>query len=99
MHSPPPLDVRPNVAAALQSGRPVVAMASAAIAHTLPWPANLETARQADAAARQQGATLAIVAVWRGRLTVGLEAAEVETLVRGGSSLRASRRDLATAIV
>jgi len=99
MHSPPPLDVRANVAAALQSGRPVVAMASAAIAHTLPWPANLETVRQAESAAQKQGAVLALVAVWRGRLTVGLEAEEVEILVRGGSSIRASRRDLATAIV
>jgi pseudouridylate synthase len=98
MH-PPTLDVRPAVAAALQSHRPVVAMVSAPVAHTLPWPANIETVRQVEAAVRQEGATLAVVAVWRGRLTVGLEMSEIEALVRGGSARRASRRDLATAVV
>jgi pseudouridylate synthase len=99
MQSSPPLDVRPEVAAALQAGRPVVALGSAAIAHTLPWPANLETVRQANAVVQQERATLAVVAVWQGRLTVGLSLPEVETLVTGGSALRASRRDLAGAIV
>src|SRR5262249_3909302 len=94
-----PLDVRPEVADALKAGRPVVAIVSVPIAHSLPWPTNLETPRQPAPTARQEGATPAGVAVWRGRLTVGLDAAEVETLARGGSSLRASRRDLATAVV
>ena len=99
MHSPPPLDVRPEITAALQSKRPVVAMATGPIAHTLPWPANLETVRQADAAVQAEGAVLAPVGVWRGRLTVGLDLTEVEALARGGSAKRASRRDLVTAVV
>jgi pseudouridine-5'-phosphate glycosidase len=99
MHPPPPFDVRPEVAAALQARRPVVALGSAALAHSLPWPDNLETVRLAQAAAQEQGATLAVVAVWRGRLTVGLSAGEVEALAHGASSLRASRRDLATTVV
>jgi pseudouridine-5'-phosphate glycosidase len=86
------------VAAALKAGQPVVAMVSGPLAHTLPWPANLETVRLADAAVRQEGAILAIVAIWCGRPTVGLEIVEVEALTRGGSALRASRRDLATAV-
>lgn len=99
MHSAPPLDIRPSVAAALQDKRPVVAMTTGPIAHTLPWPANLETARQIEAAVRAEGATLAPVGVWRGRLTVGLDLAEVESLARGASAKRASRRDLVTAVV
>ena len=63
MHPPPPLDVRPEVAAALQAERPVVAMVSGPIAHTLPWPANLETVRLAEAAVRTAGGTLALVGV------------------------------------
>ncbi len=80
MQAPPPFDVRPAVAAALQAGRPVVAMVSGPIAHTLPWPANFETARLADDAVRQEGGTLAVVGIWRGRPTVGLETADVEAL-------------------
>jgi pseudouridine-5'-phosphate glycosidase len=99
MYPPPPLDIRPDVAAALQAGQPVVAFASAPIAHSLSWPENLEIARLAIAAARQAGAILAVVAVWRGRLTVGLTDEQLETLTRGGDSFRASRRDLPMAIV
>jgi len=99
MLTSPPLDIHPDVAAALQAGRPVVALTSAPIANTLPWPANLETVRLIEDAARKEGVLLAVVGVWRGRLTVGLEAGPLEALAKGGSYLRASRRDLATAVV
>jgi pseudouridine-5'-phosphate glycosidase len=98
MYAPLPIDIRPEVAAALQSKRPIVAMASAPIAHSLTWPDNLEIARLAEAAARQEGVVLALVAICKGRLTVGLSSAEVEALARGGSTLRVSRRDIATAV-
>jgi pseudouridine-5'-phosphate glycosidase len=87
------------VAEALKAGQPVVALSSAPLAHSLPWPANLETARQAEAAAREEGGVLAVVAVWQGRLTVGLQPREVEALASGASSFRASRHDLAGAVV
>src|SRR5919201_4821452 len=97
------LDIRPEAAAALQAGRPVVALESTLIAHGLPWPLNLETARQAEAAVRAEGAVPATVAVWQGRPTVGLAGAELETLARSrqapaGPVLKASRRDLAFAV-
>jgi pseudouridine-5'-phosphate glycosidase len=96
-HSPL-LDVRPEAAAAVRAGRPVVALESTLIAHGLPWPQNLETARAAEAAVRAEGAVPATVAVWRGRPTVGLSDAELEELARGEGVLKASRRDLATAV-
>jgi pseudouridine-5'-phosphate glycosidase len=99
MHAAPPFDLRPDAADALRAGRPVASLTSAPIAHSLPWPDNLEIARQAQAAALEEGATLAILAVWRGRLTVGLTAEEVEELALGASALRASRRDLPAAVV
>jgi pseudouridylate synthase len=98
MPTSPSLDVRPEVAAALKAKRPVVAMVSAPVGHTLPWPANAKTVEQAAAAVQAEGALLAVVGVWKGRLTIGLEPAEVNALAQGGSQLRASRRDLATAV-
>ena len=98
MQSSITLDVRPEVTAAFQAAQPVVALVTAPFAHTLPWPANLETYRRAEAAVRQEGGVLAAVAVWKGKLTVGLNADEMQTLVKGGSSQRASRRDLAKAV-
>ncbi len=53
----------------------------------------------AEAAARKEGATLAILAVWQGKLTVGLTPSEMEALCHGASVLRATRRDLAEATV
>jgi pseudouridine-5'-phosphate glycosidase len=93
------LHLHPEVAAALEAGRPVVALESTLVAHGLPWPINLETARAAEAAVRAEGAVPATIAVWRGRPTVGLEDAELEALARGGDILKASRRDLAAAVV
>jgi pseudouridine-5'-phosphate glycosidase len=92
------LDVRPEPAAALRAGRPVVALESTLIAHGLPWPLNLETARAAEAAVRAAGATPATVAVWRGRPTVGLAPDELERLARSPDVRKASRRDLAAAV-
>lgn len=92
------LDLRPEVAVALREGRPVVALESTLIAHGLPWPLNLETARQAEAAVRAENAVPATIAVLRGRPTVGLADAELETLAHEGDVRKASRRDLAAAV-
>ena len=93
-----PLDVRPEAAEALRSGRPVVALETTLIAHGLPWPMNLETARAAEAAVRAEGAVPATIAVWKGRPTVGLTDAELEQLARAKDVRKASRRDLAAAV-
>ena len=98
MPASPLLDVRPEAAAALAAGRAVVALESTLIAHGLPWPVNVETARAAEAAVRREGAVPATIAVWRGRPTVGLDDAELEHLARASDVRKASRRDLAAAV-
>jgi pseudouridine-5'-phosphate glycosidase len=92
------LNVSNEVRSALTNGRPVVAFESTLIAHGLPWPTNLETARAAEEAVRAAGATPATIAVWHGRTTVGLDSAQLEQLARAKDVLKASRRDLATAV-
>lgn len=92
------LSVHTETADALADGRPVVAMESTLISHGLPWPANLETARQAEAAVRAAGAVPATVAVVRGRPTMGLNARELEEFARATGVYKASRRDLGAAV-
>ncbi len=99
MNPSPLLDIRPEVAAALKEGRPVVALGSSPIAHSLPWPINLETAQEAEMAVRKEGAIPGLIAVWEGRPTIGLDAKEIEALARGKSAYKASHRDLAAAVV
>jgi len=61
----------PEVAAALAAHRPVVALESTIISHGMPFPANLATAREVEAAVRAAGAVPATVAVLAGQPCVG----------------------------
>jgi pseudouridylate synthase len=90
--------VSAEVRSALDGGTPVVALESTLIAHGLPYPTNLETARESEQAVRAAGAVPATVAVWQGVPTVGLSATQVEELAHSTDVLKASRRDLATAV-
>lgn len=94
----PPLVVDEEVAAALAAGRPVVALESTIVAHGLPWPGNLDTARAIEATVRAGGAVPATIAVLDGAVRVGLDAARLEALARAEGVLKLSRADLAYAV-
>lgn len=94
----PLLEIAPEVAAAREANRPVVALESTLIAHGLPWPLNLETAREAEAVVREGNVIPATIAVWQGRPVIGLDPVQLEALARNPSVAKASRRDLAAAI-
>lgn len=92
------LTVSGEVWAALADGRPVVALESTLITHGLPRPVNLETARGAERAVRDAGAVPATIAVLEGRPTVGLTEEQLGALANSDVVLKASRRDLTTAV-
>ncbi|MEE4173762.1 MAG: pseudouridine-5'-phosphate glycosidase [Xanthomonadales bacterium] len=90
----------PAVRRALDQGRPVVALESTIITHGMPYPANLETARAAEAAVRSAGAEPATIAVLSGQPTIGLDETGLESLARAaGAARKCSLRDLALAQV
>ena len=94
-----PLDIDEEVRDALESDRPVVALESTIVSHGLPYPQNIETARAAANAVRGEGAVPATIAVLAGRLTVGMQEAELDSLAKAGRSvLKLSRANLATCI-
>jgi len=89
------LDLSPEVAAALQSGKPVVALESTIISHGMPYPQNVETALRVEQTIREGGAVPATIAVIKGRLKAGLSQDEIEYLGQKGTAVtKASRRDL-----
>lgn len=92
------LRIAQPVAEALQAGQAVVALESTVIAHGLPRPANVEVARAMEDAVRANGATPATIAVMDGQIVVGLSDAEIERLGAEEHVLKASRRDIATAL-
>ena len=79
------LRLAPHVAAAIGAREPVVALESTVIAHGLPRPLNLETARACQQAVFQQGAVPATVAVIDGRAVVGLSEAEMDRFAQGAA--------------
>ena len=87
--------VHPEVAAALAAGRPVVALESTLVAHGLPRPDNLRTAREIENTIREEGALPATVAIVGGEACVGLDEAALERLARSDTVVKASLRDLA----
>ena len=89
------LDISPEVKAALDAGRPVVALESTIISHGMPYPKNVETALLVEQTIRDNGATPATIAVIGGRLKAGLSREEIEYLGKTGRGVaKASRRDL-----
>ncbi|HTE60842.1 MAG TPA: pseudouridine-5'-phosphate glycosidase [Solirubrobacteraceae bacterium] len=89
------LRIEPEIAAALASGTPVVALESTLIAHGLPRGRNLEVARELEAVVRSEGAVPATIAVVAGEPRVGLDDAALEDLALGGAFGKAGVRDLA----
>ena len=89
------LDISPEVKAALEAGKPVVALESTIISHGMPYPKNVETALLVEQTIRDNGATPATIAVIGGRLKAGLSREEIEYLGKTGRGVaKASRRDL-----
>lgn len=93
------LSIGPEASAALEAGRPVVALESTIITHGMPYPANVETALAVEAVVRAHGATPATVAVIGGRLVAGMDASTLERLATSTDTAKASRRDLAATLV
>lgn len=91
------LDISPEVKAALDAGKPVVALESTIISHGMPYPKNVETALLVEQTVRENGAVPATIAVIGGRLKAGLSHEEIEHLGKAGRAVtKASRRDLPT---
>ncbi len=93
------LSIAPDVADALNAGRPVVALESTLLSHGLPSGRNLALARQLGEAIRAEGAVPATIAVLDGTPTVGLSADQLDRVCAEGPALtKLSARDLGPAI-
>jgi pseudouridylate synthase len=80
---------------AVKRGAPVVALESTIIAHGMPYPQNVGTARAVEEIVRAGGAVPATIAIIGGMLKVGLTADELDRFGRDGRSIaKVSVRDL-----
>jgi len=84
-----------EVATAIATKKPIVALESTIISHGLPRPRNLEVARDVEEIVREAGATPATIAIIDGEIHVGLEADQLIRIANDDSVVKASTRDLA----
>jgi pseudouridylate synthase len=91
-------ELSPVVRAALDAGRPVVALESTIISHGLPRPANLAAARSFEELLTEAGVTPATVAVVDGVPRVGLDDVGLERIALDESVIKVSSRDLGLAM-
>jgi pseudouridine-5'-phosphate glycosidase len=90
--------IHPEVRAALDAGRAVVALESTITTHGLPRPDNLDAARMSESAVREGGAVPATIAVHDGHIRVGLDADELAELADARDIPKVSRQNLAGAL-
>lgn len=88
------MDINPEVKEALETGKPVVALESTIISHGMPYPQNVETAREVERIIREHGAVPATIAILKGRIKIGLSDDELEYLGKAKDVIKASRRDI-----
>lgn len=92
--SSPPLEILPEVGEAIEAGRPVVGLESTVIAHGLPNPENLQTARRLEEVVREAGAVPATLGVAYGKIRIGLTDELLQRFADKKAVAKASRRDL-----
>jgi len=88
----------PEVAAALASNSPIVALESTIISHGLPRPSNLNVAREVEAIVRERGATPATIAILDGVVHIGLTDEQLVAIANRDDISKASSRDLAVLV-
>lgn len=87
-----------EISGAVHFEKPIVALESTVIAHGLPYPQNIDTARKLERIVRETGALPATIAVFDGEIYAGLNDLQLEVLALGTGVRKISRRDLPIAI-
>ncbi|MEQ1873907.1 MAG: pseudouridine-5'-phosphate glycosidase [Ilumatobacteraceae bacterium] len=83
-----------EVSRAQANRTPIVALESTIISHGMPYPQNVELAREVEAIVRDHGATPATIAVLDGVCCVGLGPKQLERLGTQPGVYKATTRDL-----
>ncbi|MDM5327666.1 pseudouridine-5'-phosphate glycosidase [Neobacillus sp. CF12] len=89
------IELSEEVRIAKEQGQPIVALESTIISHGMPYPQNVQTAREVEQIIRDNGAVPATIAIVDGKIKIGLSEEELEMFGKSSDVAKASRRDLA----
>jgi pseudouridine-5'-phosphate glycosidase len=93
-----PITYSAEVTQARADGAAIVALESTIITHGMPYPQNIEVARQVEGDIRAAGAVPATIAVMDGTLHIGLEDEQLSKLAQTKGVAKLSRADMAACI-
>jgi pseudouridine-5'-phosphate glycosidase len=82
-----------EVRQALENNRPIVALETTIISHGMPYPQNIEMAKEVEQIIRDNGAVPATIGIMNGQIKIGLTASEIEEFATNQSVEKVSRRD------
>ncbi|SHG01421.1 pseudouridine-5'-phosphate glycosidase [Ornithinibacillus halophilus] len=88
------IELSSEVQQAKEAGKPIVALESTIISHGMPYPQNVQTAREVEQIVRDNGAVPATIAIIDGKIKIGLTDDELEDFGNSKHVAKASRRDL-----
>ena len=83
---------------AIHLGLPVVALESTVITHGLPYPQNMQLAREMENVIRKERCVPATIAFLKGKVHIGVEDQDLEALVKNLDSHKISVRDYGIAL-
>ena len=83
-----------EVLAAKEEGKAIVALESTIISHGMPYPQNVQTAREVEQIIRDYGACPATIALIDGQIKIGLSDEELEMFGNSKNVAKVSRRDM-----
>lgn len=89
------LVINEEILDAISSHKPIVALESTIISHGMPYPDNLNTALEVETIIREQDVIPATIALYQGKIHIGLTEDTMQHLAEHKSILKASRRDIA----
>lgn len=89
------IEIQKDVALALKTGKPVVALESTIISHGMPYPDNVKMAKQVEDIIREKGVVPATIAILNGVIKVGLSVDEIEMLAQAKHVFKVGKRDIA----
>ena len=75
------IELSNEVRSALEERKPIIALESTVIAHGLPYPHNIETAKMMEDIARGNGIVPATIGVVRGKIIVGMSESQINEML------------------
>lgn len=94
-HFPPYFRISTAILEALAENKPIVALETTVITHGLPYPQNLQLAKEIEEQVREAGCIPATIGILNGQIVCGLTVEEINSLITQQTVSKASLRDIA----